>query len=318
MGAGAWTLRSWVVSYSARSMLGGLLQAMRLHQWVKNLFVLAPALFARVLLEPPVLLRVALATLAFGFASSAVYLFNDIADLEADRAHPVKRHRPIASGRVPVILARRAAMALVALALGGGALLGGAVFACLAGYLLLNGLYSRWTKRIAYLDVLSIALGFELRVLAGAAAAQVPPSGYLLGVTLLLASFLGFGKRMHELQALGSQGGRSVLRRYHEGTLRVLLWGTAAATVALYLVYTLDPRTHEVLGTRHFVWTVPFAAVGVVRFVRLVQRRGSAESPTEAMLRDGFFVANLVLWGVVVGLLLYGCWAGIELGGSAP
>ena len=287
-------------------MLRGLLRALRLHQWVKNLFVVAPAVFARRLDEPRVLLEAAFAFLCFGFASSAVYLFNDLRDVAADRLHPVKRHRPIASGQLSEQLAARASVVLATLAVLGAAVLRPAFGAVVGGYLLLNVLYTLWTKRVPYLDVLSIALGFELRVLGGAMAVDVPPSGYLLGVTFLLASFLGFGKRLHELgQAERAAAQREVLGAYSRRWLEGLLWATSLATVVTYLVYTLDPHTAASLGTGELWITVPLAAFGILRFVVLLRRREQAESPTEAMLRDVPFVANLMLWVGLVFWLLY-------------
>ncbi len=286
---------------------------MRLHQWVKNLFVVAPAVFARRLEDSEALGRTALAFLCFGFASSAVYLFNDLRDVEADRVHPVKRHRPIASGRLSEQAASRASLVLAGSALLAGTWLRPAFGAVLCGYLALNVLYTLWTKRIPYLDVFSIALGFELRVLGGALAVAVAPSGYLLLVTFLLASFLGFGKRMHELNHSARQPAqRDVLRRYSTSWLGGLLWGTALATVFAYLLYAVDPHTARVLGTDRLGWTVPLAAFGVFRFAVLLGRSERAESPTEAMLRDGPFLANVLLWAVLVLALLY--WGA---GGSA-
>ncbi len=287
-------------------MFRALLRALRLHQWVKNLFVVAPAVFARRLDERDVLLEAAIAFLCFGFASSAVYLFNDLRDAPADRLHPVKRHRPIASGQLSERLAARVSVALATLAVLGASWLRPVFGLVVGGYLLLNVLYTLWTKRVPYLDVLSIALGFELRVLGGALAVAVPASGYLLGVTFLLAAFLGFGKRLHELgQAERAAGQRQVLGAYSRRWLERLLWATSVATMATYLVYTLDPHTAQALGTGALWVTVPPAAFGILRFVALLRRRDRAESPTEAMLRDAPFVVNLLLWAALVLGLLY-------------
>lgn len=286
-------------------MVLGLLRAMRPHQWVKNLFVLAPLVFAKELFLLPIALRGLLGFALFCLASSAVYILNDILDVEADRAHPIKRGRPIASGQVPVSVARATAGVMALVALGGGFLLHYAFAATIAGYLLLNLGYSARLKRIAYVDVLCIALGFELRVLAGAFAALVEASLYLVVVTFLLAMFLGFGKRMHELAQADAAKQRQVLQSYDERTLTILLFVTALATVGTYAIYTLDPSTRAAFGTDYLVVTTAMPLFGVLRFLHLVRRRHSAESPTEDMLRDKPFLANLVMWVIAVLVVIY-------------
>lgn len=279
---------------------------MRPHQWVKNLFVLTPIMFAKELFHVPSVLRAVAGFFAFSFAASAVYLLNDIADLEADRAHPVKRKRPIASGIVPVEVARRAGFVLMAVALGGGFLLDPWFAAITLGYLAQNVVYSKWLKKIPYVDVLSIAVGFELRVLAGAAAARVAASNYLLIVTFLLALFLGLGKRMHELrQGEAAHKQRAVLKGYRKGPVTVMMVFAALATVSTYAVYTLEPSTQQFFGTNRLVWTTPFTLIGVLRFLQLVRGSANAESPTEEMLRDVPFLANLALWTASIFFVIY-------------
>jgi decaprenyl-phosphate phosphoribosyltransferase len=287
-------------------MLVALLRAMRPHQWVKNLFVLAPLVFAKELLHVPMALRTLAGFALFSLAASTVYLLNDLNDVEADRAHPVKRHRPIASGLIPERLARNAAIGLAVVAIGGSLPLSPWLAACILGYLTLNLAYSKKLKSIAYLDVMCITAGFELRVFAGAFAADVPASWYLLVVTFLLATFLGFGKRMHELmQGEGATKQRSVLARYDRRTLTALLFLTALATVATYAVYTLDPHTREAFDTDYLIVTTAMPLFGVLRFLHLVRRRHEAESPTEDMLRDKPFLLNLLAWAGAVLVVIY-------------
>lgn len=287
-------------------MFVGLVRAMRPHQWVKNLFVLTPLVFAKELFSPPMALRALGGFVAFSLLASAVYIINDINDIEGDRVHATKRKRPIASGEVPVKVAASVAAALAVLAIGGGALLS-PMFAIYAGsYLALNVAYTHVLKRMPYIDVLCIALGFELRVLAGAAAAVVPASAYLLLVTFLLALFLGLGKRKHELLGgVSSHQQRSVLSKYDPRVVNAMLWTTAVATVGTYVVYTLDPTTHRFFGTSYLVVTSLFAVAGIGRFLYLAGRAENAESPTEQMLRDLPFLANLVLWGGAVVAIIY-------------
>lgn len=275
---------------------------------MKNVFVAAPLVFARRLTDLPQAGRAAAAVALFCALSSAVYLWNDLVDIDKDRAHPKKRNRPIPSGRLSISTARAAAAVLSL-----GSLLGAAWlnldFALVAGgYLLLNVAYSLKLKRIVYVDVLSIAGGFLLRVVGGGLAIAVWVSPYLLICTGLLATFAGFGKRAHELAVAGdnAHSQRAVLQRYDSKILRGALWVTGAATVAAYVIYTLSKHTAEFFHTTRMIWTVPFAALGMLRFAQIVSRHDSHDSPTDAMLKDGLFMANLVLYGAtVLGIIYY-------------
>jgi len=292
----------------ALDRIGGLIKTMRPHQWVKNVFVLAPVFFAKDLFDLQLIGRAAFAFLVFCLLAGAVYTINDVVDAPADRIHPVKRHRPIASGRVPIGLARGFAVGLFVVAMG-AALLGPPLFALVAfAYFVLNIAYSFRLKKIAYLDVACIALGFVLRVIAGGIGTQVKVSTYLVACTALLALFLGFGKRRHELASaehgvVGKQ--RSALEAYSPRALTVALAVTGTASVATYIAYTLDPATVAMFQSEWLWLTTPFVLFGVVRFLQLVATRPKAESPTQEMLRDVPFVMNLVLWVAVVFWIVY-------------
>jgi 4-hydroxybenzoate polyprenyltransferase len=239
--------------------------------------------------------------------SSAVYLWNDIVDVEKDRAHPLKRRRPIADGRLPLATAKVAAATLAAGGLALGYLLDSTFATAAAAYLGLNVAYSLVLKRVVYVDVLCIASGFLLRVLAGGYAIDVWVTEYLLLCTGLLATFLGFGKRAHELATSGARAAkqRPVLRGYRAGVLRWALIATGLLTFASYVLYTRAPHTVRFFGTTRMVWTAPFAAVGLTRFLWIVQDPEIADSPTEAMLRDLPFILNLVIWGAAVTGIIY-------------
>ncbi len=290
-------------------MLRALIETARPRQWIKNLFVGVPLIFAKRLGDPTLLVRSVSAVALFCALSSAVYFWNDVVDLEKDRAHPRKRLRPIPSGRLPVPTAR-----LVAALLGAGGLLGAWLldprFGYVAGlYLLQNVAYSLWWKRVVYLDVLSIAAGFLLRVVGGGYATNVWVSHYLLICTGLLACFLGFGKRANEL-AVSSSGNqaaaqRPALQAYRADILRVLLMVTGSASLAAYALYTRAPHTVAFFGTGQLIWTTPFAAYGLFRFAQLVWRDGKSDSPTEEMLRDVPFMLNFVACAAVVVALIY-------------
>jgi len=283
-------------------MLWSILKAVRPHQWVKNLFVAAPVVFAKKIGDPSSDLRAAAAFGAFCLLTSAVYLVNDLVDLEKDRAHPIKRHRPIASGKLKPELARGLAGLFALAALGSGLALGWPFALTASGYLALNAAYSLRLKRIAFVDVACISVGFLLRVLAGAFAIGVPPSRWLLVCTLLLSALLGFGKRAHELRISGDSGHkqREVLGDYDPQVLRVLLIVLGVATAAAYTIYTRTQHTNELFGGGQLLYTVPFAVFGIYRFIRIANRTDRAESPTDSMLRDPWFLVNLVLYAAVV------------------
>lgn len=288
--------------------LRGVLKTIRPHQWVKNVFVLAPVVFAKEIFDPLLLWRAAAAFFAFCLLAGAVYTMNDLADVEADRQHPVKRFRPIASGRVPIPVARALAVALVIGALAGSAFRSWQFFAAAAAYFGLNVAYSFKLKHIAYLDVGCIAAGFVLRVMGGGFATQISVSWYLLLCTALLALFLGFGKRRHELALAAAGGGgrtRAALESYTARGLDVALSVTALLTTATYVAYTLDPHTQEFFKTRWLWPSTLFVVLGVWRFLHLVRSRPRAESPTQEMLKDGPFVAIVMGWVMLVGWVVY-------------
>ena len=307
-------------SGSLRSLVRGLIKTVRPHQWVKNLFVLAPMFFHKDLFsttaqgDPTLNLRVAgqaiLGTAVFCLLAGAVYTINDLVDVEADRVHPVKRFRPIASRVVPESIAGPFAVSLVLVALAIGYFRLNLSFAAVATlYFVENLAYSFKLKKIAYLDVGLIAFGFVLRVIAGGLATSVEVSWYMIACTALLALFLGFGKRRHELEAEHAGKQRSALEAYGKRSLTIALAVTGLATAVTYFAYTLDPSTEAFFESKYLWLTVPFTLFGIVRFLFLVSGRAGrglkAESPTQEMLRDVPFVLNLVLWGAVVVAVVY-------------
>jgi decaprenyl-phosphate phosphoribosyltransferase len=298
------------VSTAPRSLAGagwrvlGVVKTVRPHQWVKNVFVLAPVVFAKEIFEPSLLQRAAGAFFAFCLLSGAVYTINDLADIEADRQHPVKRFRPIASGRVPKRVAQILAAVLVVVALAGAATGSLAFFTAAALYFGLNLAYSFTLKHIAYVDVGCIATFFVLRVLAGGFAAYTSVSYYLLACTALLALFLGFGKRRHELTTSLGRGRRQrvALEGYTKRGLDIGLAVTAGTTLLTYIAYTLDAHTREMFDNDWLWVSSIFVAVGILRFLHIVRHRPNAESPTQEMLSDGPFIATVLGW---VGLVMW-------------
>jgi 4-hydroxybenzoate polyprenyltransferase len=280
---------------------------LRPRQWVKNVFVLAPLVFAQELSNAAAVETSVVAFVLFCMLSSSVYVLNDLVDAESDRQHPEKRHRPIASGQ----LDPRAAGVLAAiLALAGmaGALFLGVPFALVAAvYLALNLAYSFVLKRVVIVDVMAVAAGFILRAWAGALVLHVALSRWLVLCTGLLALFLGFVKRRQELIARDLDGGegRAILREYSAEFLDQMISVVTASTVVAYSLYAFDPEVARKLGTEHLGLTVPFVLFGIFRYLYLVHRRGQGENPTVLLLGDRPLLVNLGLWAGAVVLALY-------------
>jgi 4-hydroxybenzoate polyprenyltransferase len=308
------------VNAKRSSVAKGLIKTIRPHQWVKNLFVMAPMFFHKDLFgstpngDPTLNLTVAgkafLATSVFCLLAGAVYTINDLVDVEADRVHPVKRNRPIASGAVPENVAKGFAALLVftSLALAGIKL--NLAFAGVAAlYFIENLAYSFKLKKVAFLDVGLIAFGFVLRVIAGGLATETHVSWYMLACTALLALFLGFGKRRHELEGEHAGKQRAALEAYSKSSLTIALAVTGLATAATYFAYTLDKETEAFFQTDKLWLTAPFTVFGIVRFLFLVSGRAGAgrkaESPTQEMLSDVPFVINLMVWVVAIVAIIY-------------
>lgn len=289
-------------------MIRPLLRALRPVQWVKNVFVLAPIVFAEQLGDPVVLQRAMIAFGAFCLASSAVYLFNDLRDREEDRRHPLKQHRPIASGALPVPAAIAAALALAAGSLAAGFTLSPHFAVLIVLYLAVNLLYSSGLKHMVILDVMAVSSGYVIRVLAGAEAIGVDVSNWLLLCTIFLALLLICSKRRHELVLLADEAAehRSVLSHYSPAFLDQMINVVTASTVVSYALYAVDADTVARFGSDRLVWTLPMVLYGVFRFLYLIYQREEKHNPTEAILRDVPSVVNVLLWGVVVVWIVYG------------
>jgi decaprenyl-phosphate phosphoribosyltransferase len=312
------TTTAIVPSVSGSGSLGALLKTLRPHQWVKNVFVLGPIFFHKdVFLHtargPALNLtltgRALAATGVFCLLAGAVYTINDLVDVEADRIHPIKRNRPIASGLVSERAARALAIGLIVASLVVAYLLAPALALVAFVYFAENVAYSFKLKKVAFLDVGFIAFGFVLRVLAGGIAVDVHVSAYMLACTALLALFLGFGKRRHEFAFENAGRQRAALEAYTARSLSVALAVTGSATLLTYIAYTLDPATRSAFNSNYLWLTGPFTGFGILRFLLLVSGRAGrglrAESPTQEILRDVPFVLNLVLWAIVVMAIVY-------------
>lgn len=289
-------------------MLIPLVRSLRPHQWAKNSFVLAPLVFARALGDLESVERALLAFVAFCCISSAVYLVNDLRDREADRRHPLKKHRPLAAGTLPVAVAVTAALALAGAAAAIAYRLSPRVLTVIAVYAALNLLYSTVLKHVVILDVMIVAVGFVLRVLAGGAAIGVAVSSWLVLCTIFLSLFLAFSKRRHEIMLLAHDAAeqRKVLSSYNPAFLDQMINVVTASSVVCYALYAIAPQTTEKYHTEHLVYTIPLVLFGIFRYLYLMYQAKDARSPTDAILSDAPFLVNLVLWTAAVLWIVYG------------
>lgn len=285
-----------------------LIRALRPRQWTKNLAVFAPLLFAKAVFQGEAALKATLSVVAFSLLASGMYLLNDWVDREKDRLHPQKRLRPIAAGHLGGVGAA---------ILASSCFLGGAALALVvrlefawicAGYLALQVAYSFALKRLVILDVMAIATGFVLRVFGGGVAIDVPVSNWLFLCTLLLAVFLGFAKRRHEISSLQEEASahRQNLGEYSLELLDQMMAMVAAACILAYGLYSVSRETVEHVGSDRLKFTVPFVIYGIFRYLFLVHRREAGGSPERVLLSDLPLIGNLLLYLGVAGWALYG------------
>ena len=307
MGKSAVIEKQVEVIASSRRWVGSLCIELRPHQWVKNLLVLAPLLFSKNLFNPVTVGQAAVTFALFCLVSSSVYLVNDIKDREQDRLHPHKRLRPIASGEISVKAAVEVMLLLLVTALAGGVVVDRGVALILLVYWLVNFLYSVWLKHQVILDVFAIASGFLLRVAGGAIAIQIEMSHWLLLCTTLLALFLGFSKRRHELVLLGDAAvnHRQVLGDYSTHFLDMMIGIVTASTVMSYAFYTVSEETVNRFQTEALLFTVPFVLYGIFRYLYLIYHRNQGGNPAHDLLADPHIIVNLCLWAAVTGVILY-------------
>lgn len=288
-------------------MLRELLKLARPAHWPKNVFVLAPLVFAQRLHDGDAVVRTLVAFACFCAASSVVYIFNDYRDREQDRSHPLKRLRPLAAGTVSVAVALAFAAILLAVVAALGTWLGPRFLIVVLIYLILNGLYSLYLKHIVILDVMIVSLGFVLRVLGGGAAIDVEISAWLLLCTIFIALFLAFSKRRHELFLLADSAAdqRKVLSHYSSSFLDQMINVVTASSVVSYALYAISPETAERFETRNLIYTIPFVLFGIFRYLYLMYQAPERLNPTEAVVRDLPSILNILFWGLVVVGIVY-------------
>jgi 4-hydroxybenzoate polyprenyltransferase len=288
------------------SPISGLVASMRPEQWTKNLIVFAALIFGHRLFDPAAVGRSLAAFFLFCALSGVVYLLNDVSDREADREHPLKSRRPIASGELSPATALTAALVVGVAALAAAFWLQPAFGLIAAAYVALFALYSRVLKHIVILDVLTIAIGFVLRAAAGAVVIGVLISQWLLVCTILGALFLGLSKRRYELTLLAgaATGHRRTLEEYSPYLLDQMISVVTASTLVAYMIYCTSPETIEKFGTDLMVLTTPFPIYGIFRYLYLVHQRGQG-SPSEVLLTDRPIVLCIALWGMAVVAIIY-------------
>ena len=292
----------------AKSLPASLFLSLRPAQWTKNLFLFAGLIFGQRLLDPAAITTSIAAFVVFCALSGVVYLINDIADREADRIHPLKRFRPIASGAVPVgvALALAAVLGPVALAVAFYLRLEFGLIAL--AYVGLQAMYSGPLKHIVIIDVLTIAIGFVLRAAAGAVVIGEPVSHWLMIDMILLALFLALSKRRHELVLLadGATNHRPILEEYSPYLLDQMISVVTASTLVAYAFYTVNPETIQKFNTDKLWLTVPFPLYGIFRYLYLVHQKEGGGSPSDMLLNDKPLLTCVLLWGVTVTLVIYG------------
>lgn len=290
-----------------RSTAWLLFRSLRPEQWSKNLIVFGGLMFGLRLLDPTSVLRATAAFFVFCVLSGVVYLMNDIMDREADKRHPLKCRRPIASGALSPGTAGLTAIILGAVSLTSSWILGLPFFLVAAAYVTLQALYSGPLKHIVILDVLTIAFGFVLRAVGGAVVIDVPISHWLLLDTVLLALFLALSKRRHELTLLaeGATSHRRILEEYSPYLLDQMISVVTASTLMGYALYTVSPDTVAKFGTDQLALTIPFPLYGIFRYLYLVHQKKGGGSPSTMLLTDWPLLLCVALWACALVLIIY-------------
>jgi 4-hydroxybenzoate polyprenyltransferase len=290
-----------------KNLIHNLLRTLRPQQWIKNLILFTPLVFSERLFEMRAFGIVSIGFALFSLAASGIYAMNDLADVTRDRKHPVKSKRPIASGMIS-----RSFIAVVSVILMSSSIVAGFLVSMNFGvfilvYVVLNIVYSYGLKTVVILDVMTVAIGFVLRVLAGAVIVNVPASEWLIICTLLLSLFLGFSKRRHELGLLDARASdhRNVLGQYSAGFLDQMIAIVTATTVMSYALYTISNETVQKFGTNHLYYTIPFVLYGIFRYLYLVHKRDEGGNPTHTIITDVPLIVNVMLWIIVTILIIY-------------
>ncbi len=284
-----------------------LIITMRPKQWVKNIVIFSALFFSQDLFNPPLFLKVLYSLILFTLLSGSIYIFNDLIDIEQDRRHPFKSKRPLASGKMT-----RSTGVFSFIVLGSGSLILSFLLSQNFGfvtlsYFILQILYTYYLKHIIILDVFCVAAGFLLRVLAGAVVISVPISTWLLICTMLLALFLSFCKRRHELFLLEDEAvnHRTTLSEYSSYLLDQMISVVTASTFISYVLYTISEETIRKFKTTHLKYTIPFVLFGIFRYLYLIHQREGGGSPETILLKDKPMLLNILFYAITAAIILY-------------
>jgi len=283
-------------------------QLLRVPQWIKNLFVFVPLLFSLHLFEEDYFILAFKAFIIFCLASSFIYIINDIIDINADAAHPQKKYRPLPSGKISKQSAFITSIVILTLLIALSFISPIEFIYFLAGFILLNILYSLYFKHIVILDVFSIAAGFTIRVLGGAVIIDVPVSNWLILTTMFISLFLGVMKRHSELEQiteLENTPTRKVLAEYSLTFTNQMATVAAAGVIICYALYTVSQRTVSIFGTENLIFTTPFVVFGIFRFMYLEYLNQKGENTTQIMLTDVPIILNILLYVATTIMIVY-------------
>jgi 4-hydroxybenzoate polyprenyltransferase len=289
-------------------MIKNYFRLLRVPQWIKNLFVFVPLMFSLHLFEADYFISTLKAFIIFCLASSFIYIINDIIDVEADAAHPKKKYRPLPSGKISKRSAWIAAIVIFLLLILLSFISPIEFIYFLASFILLNIIYSMYFKHIVILDVFSIAAGFTIRVLGGAAIIDVPVSSWLILTTMFISLFLGVMKRHSELEQiteLDTTPTRRVLAEYSLTFTNQMATVAAAGVIICYALYTVSQRTVSVFGTENLIYTTPFVVFGIFRFMYLEYLNQKGENTTNIMLTDLPMIITVILYIATTVLIVY-------------
>ncbi len=277
----------------------------RLHQWIKNIFIFVPLVFSKNLFNYDLLFIVTAGFFEFCFASSVVYVINDIIDIESDREHPVKRSRPLASGKISKKAALNSAIILSVIILIFLPFFNFAFDALLIIYILLNVFYSFRLKNIVIIDIFSIAAGFMIRIISGAVVINVEISSWLILTTMFISLFLGVMKRRSELALVENKSTRKVLAHYSITFSDQMTTVAAAGVIICYALYSVAARTITVFGTDKLIFTTPFVVFGIFRYMYLVYMNAEGENTSKILMTDLSMIFNILLYILFSVLIIY-------------
>lgn len=283
-----------------------LLKLLRVHHYVKNFFVLAPVFFGGVITDISLWFNLVLIFFAFSFSASAIYIFNDICDVEKDRLHPIKKQRPIANGDIQLSKALVIMAVLGLFGFGLALLVSRDFLVILSLYLTMNVLYSFYLKNIAIIDAIIVAIGFVLRVFGGAEVTAAAPSSWIVLLTFLLALFLAFAKRRNDVVYL-SKGikTRANASEYNLEFLNISLALMSGVVIVSYILYTLSDEVMNRLGSSYVYFTVIFVIGGILRYLQLLLVKNTSGSPVKVVLTDHFIQLLILSWALTFGSFIY-------------